>query len=298
MNQLHHTYSRIDFFLLDARLTSNVVSVDYHSIAISDHAPTSIDLTLPGLPCPMRVWRFNSALLAEETYKQFLQSQLSLFFELNDLPGTDRGTLWEASKAFVRGQLISFISNKRKAEAGHINGLLLDIKRIDEQYSIDPNPNLFKTRMSLQTELDLASSTQVRTLLLKSRQRFYESGDKAGRLLSHQARAVASSRLIPAIKSTSGEVQTDATMINKTFAEFYATLYKSSDPPSPEAVLDNIEFPCIDSDLAGPLGAQISVLEVQQAIGALQTGKSPGPDGFTVDGQHTACLLFLHCPQC
>ena len=36
---------------------------------------------------------------------------LSLFFELNDLPDTNRGVLWEASKAYIRGQLNSCVSN-------------------------------------------------------------------------------------------------------------------------------------------------------------------------------------------
>ena len=32
----HHTYSRIDFFLMDDRLLSKVKSCEYHSIVISD----------------------------------------------------------------------------------------------------------------------------------------------------------------------------------------------------------------------------------------------------------------------
>lgn len=47
--------------------------------------------------------------------------------------------------------------------------------------------------------------------------------------------------------------------------------------------LDNIVFPKLNEDLGKDLGNQISVREVQEAIGSLQSGKTPGPDGFTVE---------------
>lgn len=79
-SHVHHSYSQIDFFLLDVRLLSKIITTEYHSIAISDHAPTSLNLALFTRLQPLRPWRFNSVLLAEEHYKQFLQSQITMFF--------------------------------------------------------------------------------------------------------------------------------------------------------------------------------------------------------------------------
>lgn len=42
----HHSYSQIDFFLVDDRLLSKVKSCVYHSIVISDHAPTSMEINI------------------------------------------------------------------------------------------------------------------------------------------------------------------------------------------------------------------------------------------------------------
>lgn len=92
---VHHTYSHIDFFLLDVWLLLKVIASDYHSIAISDHTPTSLDLAVSTQPGLLRLWRFNVLLLAEECYRQFGQAQISLYLELNDLTGTGRGVLWE-----------------------------------------------------------------------------------------------------------------------------------------------------------------------------------------------------------
>lgn len=77
----------IDFFLLDVRLLPKVITTEYHSITISDYALTS--LLLFTCPQPLRPWRFNCP-SSEECYKQFLQFQITMFFELNDLPDTGR----------------------------------------------------------------------------------------------------------------------------------------------------------------------------------------------------------------
>lgn len=291
-SHVHHSYSRIDFFLLDVRLLAKIVSTDYHTIAISDHAPVSIDLALPFRSARIKQWRFNSVLLAEETYREFLHSQLSLFFELNDVQDISRSSLWEASKAYIRGQLISFVSNRKRNETARITQLLKEIKEVDQRYAVDPAPDLYKERLSLQAELDLISTTAVRTALLRSRQSFYESGDKAGKLLSYQARAEASSRLISAIRSDSGVALTDPSDINKTFVEFYTSLYTSDSPPPPDNILDTITFPQISVESAEALGLPITILEVQEAIGSLQSSKSPGPDGFTTEYYKTFSLIL------
>lgn len=74
--------------------------------------------------------------------------------------------------------------------------------------------------------------------------------------------------------------------INQCFVDFYTTLYTSECAPvtavSPNP-LDQITYPQIDANSAKELGRPISLLEVQEAISAMQNRKSPGPDGFTVE---------------
>lgn len=162
-SHVHRTYTRIDFFFLDDRLLSMIKASDYHSIAISDHTPTSLD-------CPFRQWRFNSSLLAEDPYKQFIHFQITLFLELNDLTDTNRGVLWEASKAYIRGQLISFVSNSKQVESSQTLDLL---QKIDDKYAVNPDPILYREFLRLQTDFDLLSNNKTRLRLLKSRQRFF-----------------------------------------------------------------------------------------------------------------------------
>lgn len=279
----HRTYTRIDFFLIDTRLLSKVKSCDYHTIAISDHAPVSLDVILETQSCSLKSWRFNSSLLINTEYNHFLRSQISLFLEINDTPEIPRGLLWETSKAYMRGQLISFVSNSRKKELLYTTNLLDKIKDIDFKYSSNQDPSLYTERVKLQSELNLTTTTAAMTQLIKTRQRFFESGDKAGKLLSYQARAEATSKLIPNIKSCAGENVSDLAEINRVFAEYYSDLYSSTSPPTAQEILQTIQFPHVGEELVRGLGRPITLVEVQEAIKSLNPGKSPGPDGFSAE---------------
>ena len=117
-----------------------------------------------------------------------------------------------------------------------------------------------------------------------SRQRFFESGDKAGKLLAQQARAASASRLIHSFRSPPGVILTDPKSINETFTKFYSDLYASDHPQTSTAsALNNIEFPRVDGELVRGLANPVSAAEIISAIGTLQSGKSPGSDGFTVE---------------
>jgi hypothetical protein len=108
-SHVHHTFSRIDFFLVDNKLLHSITTCTYHTLVVSDHAPVSIDVTLPpNRPSPPP-WRFNSSRLSDSAFKDFLSSQINFYFELNQTPGISSHTLWEAFKAFIRGQVIHFI---------------------------------------------------------------------------------------------------------------------------------------------------------------------------------------------
>ena len=63
------------------------------------------------------------------------------------------------------------------------------IQEIDDSYGNNPDPSRYKKCLQYQTEFNLLTSNDAEMQLLKSRQRFFESGEQAGKLLAQQARA-------------------------------------------------------------------------------------------------------------
>uniref|UniRef100_A0A674MN32 Endonuclease/exonuclease/phosphatase domain-containing protein n=1 Tax=Takifugu rubripes TaxID=31033 RepID=A0A674MN32_TAKRU len=187
-SHVHRSYSRIYFFLLDNRLLDNIQSCEYHSIVISDHSPITLNINLSQDKLPTKPWRFNSHLLSEPKFKDYLTNQIQLFFDTNDTPDIGSGVLWETLKAYLRGQIISFISGFRREERTKLKQISDEIQLLDAQYSVNPSDVLYKKRVQLQSQYNLLTSGRIEKQLLHTKQRFFEQGDKAGKLLAYQAR--------------------------------------------------------------------------------------------------------------
>lgn len=272
----------IDFLLLDTKLQHNVISSEYHSIVISDDAPTTVDIRFFSCKAPLKQWKLSSHLLSEAGFKSFLTSQIKFFFEINDMAGIGSDILWETFKAYIRGQTISFISHLKKSERTKMAEIPAEIWNLDTQLAWNPIAALYKRRLLLQSQYDILASSKVEKQLLHTRQHFFEQGDKAGKLLAYQTCTASTSRLIPRIKSSTGKIKTDPIEICNVFSDFYSLLYSSKsssqnwDGCTP---LDGLTFPKIKLESSNDLGAPLTPPEIVVAIKSLQTGKSSDPDG-------------------
>ncbi len=137
------------------------------------------------------------------------------------------------------------------------------------------------------------SLTRFRALVSSA---FFEHGDKAGKLLAHQTRSASASRWILSIRSPMGELVTEPAGINSLLLDYYTQLYTSENPPNNAANLDllnSFEYPTIEVNIAKELGVPITEQEVQEAITSMQSGKSPVPDGFTVEFYKAVAPLLV-----
>lgn len=85
------------------------------------------------------------------------------------------------------------------------------------------------------------------------------------RLLAHQLRRQAASRMIPQIKDSLDMLHRDPTTINSVFHSFYSSLYESEAPPDTTEMnlfLDNFDFPAINADVAQKLDLPLTVEEI------------------------------------
>lgn len=287
-SHVHQTFSRIDYFFVDAKLVPKVTNVSYHPIIVSDHSPVSIDVQISSGPRYPTQWRFNTSLLSDEKFHKFITSAIEDFIALNqsDSEPISKALLWESLKAFLRGQIISYSAHIRKLRMSNIQKLSSDLESVDQQLATAPSDDLSRRRVVLQTELDLITTNEAERLLLHSRSRYYEHGDKSGRLLAHQLRRQVASRLIPRIKDGSGALQEDPVVINSVFSSFYESLYKSefsSDPTDMHKFLDELQFPSINPELVNQLDSALTIQELNLALQSMQNNKAPGPDGLPVE---------------
>ena len=63
--------------------------------------------------------------------------------------------------------------------------------------------------------------------LFRLRRSYFESGDKAGKMLAHRLKCIENRQIIPAIRDENGMLQCDAVSINESFKNYYSKLYSA-----------------------------------------------------------------------
>lgn len=88
---------RIDYFLVDSKLISNVIASKYHNILISDHSPTSLVLDRNHKKQHF-TWSLQPSLISDALSSQYISTKISDFLENNDNSEVTDSTLWETFK--------------------------------------------------------------------------------------------------------------------------------------------------------------------------------------------------------
>lgn len=87
-----------------------------------------------------------------------------------------------------RGKIVLYSAQIKKAQNERLPNLTKDIPQLDGTLAHSPSPDLFKQRLTLQTEFNLLSTKYAENLRRESRQKTYEYGEKTGKILAHQLR--------------------------------------------------------------------------------------------------------------
>lgn len=76
----------------------------------------------------------------------------------------------------MRGQIISYVSNLKKAERAELESLNKEIARIDSLHA--SAPTLYKESLQLQSKFDLLSTSKTQRQLFLAKQHFFKNGIK------------------------------------------------------------------------------------------------------------------------
>lgn len=271
-SQPHKSFSRIDYFFIDSKLLTAVKYIDYEAIVLSDHAPLRLQLNFPGRRS-IKTWRLDNGLLSSESHVEYIRSQIAVYMQTNDSPEVSDSTLWEACKAFIRGQIISYSAQLAKTKSERRKNITEQLTKLDNQYAVLPSPDLMSKRTSLQAEFNLLSTAETTKLIIRSRHNHFEHGEKIGRQLAYQTRISEASRYITEIRTHDGNITKDQFEINQEFKQFYSKLYTTEtrvESVTMQDFFDNLKIPSISQEDRQWLEEPITLAEVILAIRNLQ----------------------------
>lgn len=195
----HKTYSRIDYFLISTQIRYKIEGCKYDSILISDHAPISfIYLDTKLVNSPPR-WRFHIKWLQDPAFIDFVGNQIDMFFEFNTTQ-TSACTKWEAFKAFLRGQIISFTSPKLKHTRLKLEQLDSKMKSLEKDEFLDGSADPHLELLLLKAEYNKISAERAANSLQRLKQTFYDQGEKPGKLLAWRVKQLQSDERLMQLK--------------------------------------------------------------------------------------------------
>ena len=281
----HKIHTRIDFHLVSRSIIKNVIDSKIGTIALSDHAWVELNIDLNTETEKKGRWRMNTMLLQDEIFSAKLTEDLTSFFDIN-MGSTERiATVWEASKAFIRGKLIAQSSKKKKESIEQIRNLESEIVTLEKDLADHYTEELYQKLCRCKFQLNGIYNKKTEYALFRLRTNFYEGGEKTGKLLARQLKQRENNSVIPAIKN-GDNIVTSSKEINKVFQQFYEKLYTSTsnhEQQKLEDFLSKIDLPKMSQQQAKSLDASITEEEVRNAITLMKNGKSPGLDGFPIE---------------
>ena len=281
----HKSYTRIDYFLTDARLTADVLHTKYHNILISDHSPVELKIRLNTVK-PQYSWRFNPLLLNDKPFFDQTAKKITEYFSENDTTDVSDSTLWEAFKAVMRGHFIAYEAKLKKDRQKRLTEITTELSSLEKVYKETASSLTLNNIMKLKFEYNSILSNHVSKMILKMQQKHFELNDKPDSLLARQLKGLQAKRAIHKIKTNTGNVTTDPIEINECFSDFYKELYTSkitSDVSQISDFLSSLNLPKLNTSARETLNANFTLGEITEAIRSFPNGKAAGPDGFGIE---------------
>lgn len=284
-SHVHNSYSRIDMVFIHAGMEHLVTSCEYLAKTHSDHAPLLLGLNNQDQKNSPKRWRFPTHLVNDKNFVKLINEQIDFFLTVNK-GSASPSIVWESMMAYIRGSTISYSSWKKKQYRAQILSLENEIKTLENEHSHSKTQATLDKLTAKRAEYDVLTTREVENAMARLKQRYYEQGDKSGKLLAWQIRREEAARYISAIKLPGGDdVVRNPLHINQAFVEFYKNLYTSQgeNNRAMHSFLDLLDIPRVPEGAQINLEGKISKQELLDALTRLPGGKAPGPDGFTID---------------
>lgn len=163
-----------------------MVDCEIGAIAISDHATVELHINLNTDQLKKGRWRLNTMLMQDKSFDNEISDTLKMFFEIN-IGSTDKtATVWEASKAYMRGKIIAPASKIKRAHLEKAKKLDIDIHKLDKELAKHFSVDRYQTICKMKYQLHDIYDKKAEYALFRLKTKFYEGGEKNGKILARQ----------------------------------------------------------------------------------------------------------------
>uniref|UniRef100_A0A670J5I8 Reverse transcriptase domain-containing protein n=1 Tax=Podarcis muralis TaxID=64176 RepID=A0A670J5I8_PODMU len=280
-SEAHLSWTRIDQIWTTRGLAPKTTRVEICPKTCSDHNALKMELRLT--PAGSFRWKMNDTLFRDQEIVKKAQKTLKDYFEINLNTSVEKRTIWDASKAVMRGFLIQQNTIKKKLWNGKKDKILEKIRDGEKRLRSKPKSNEILREIKFhQAQYSKLINQEVEWKIKQMRQRSFESANKCGKLLAWQLKKRQKLNYVTNLEVEGENIQKPGE-IRKCFQKYFKKLYTQG----PEEVSEMERFlklnglPELSQEKRSILNCKITQQEIEDAIQNMQLGKSPGPDGLT-----------------
>lgn len=279
--------SRLDKFFVSRNIVDMISSCAFSPCCFSDHDflhfHANFDNAIPRGP---GLWKFNNSLLADSVFCDFISQRIS---DLSSCASrfTSVKIWWDFFKESLKQDIICFAKNKRKfacRERVALTNRLIVLKRRLVLGDIFLSSEI----ASLESRLKALIFNDLEGVKIRSKVQWLENGEKPTRFFFKLERERFEKNCLTSILNENDIEVFSRAEVEHAHVQFYTKLF-SEEPIDSECKQLCFEhfsatLPAFEQKLCDE---PFSLIELTNSIKTLNLGKSPGPDGFTVE-------FFLH----
>ena len=274
---------RLDYIFIHSDFIPALIKTSHSFVTGSDHKSVSCLISTEEFQRGKSYWKLNTALLTDNEYINFMNSELDNFMTLDIPDPIDR---FEYLKIFVKTKSIAYSKERSKENNIRHTVLQATIQSCNKKLITNPNDevnieNLFKAKKELEVfELEKAKGAMAR-----SRMKEVTMGEKNTNYFLGVEKSNGNDNTIYKLETDSGEIRDQEAIlgeITKHFDKLYSkdnNLTKDNLDGIKDYINDINHDKISDSD-KNLLETNLSIEEVGKALFGLSNDASPGIDGI------------------
>ena len=264
--------SRLDYILVSSNLANNVDDSDIVTGVKSDHSIVICKISTNNPPKGKGFWKLNCHFLRHDAdFVSFIKNKISEFKEFRSDTSCSPHVIWDAFKL-----------------------LAITFNIVAERNELD----------SLETQLDKTFDQETAGLIVRSRIKSAEHGEKSSRYFCNLEKRSNDKKNIFILKNNLGSTISNQMDIIQELQSFYQSLYFSSSTPDNTnnitQILDKLDImPHMSDDSKIQLNRPFTKAGILTSLKSLNLNRTPGYDGllaeFYIVFFNDICDMLLDC---
>ena len=282
-NHDHSIASRLDKFFVSKGLFTSDCFCEISPCPLSDHDFVSFVFEIPdAIRRGPGIWKLNNSLLDDKKFCEIIRNLIQnhiLYFASFASPQD----WWEFLKLSIKEESISFSRQKRRKLCR--DRVVLTNKLISlRQQLVDGDNSVVDLINDIECRLKAIYTKEVEGILIRSRAEWLEDGERPTRYFFQLQSSNAQKSHVSSIYDSSGVEVFSQEEIEQAHVDFYSSLFSNEpiDFDSQDDLLSSLSHQLLPHQSSLCEGA-MTIDEISFAVKNMNTNKSHGPDGLSVE---------------